>query len=233
MDDLQPSFITGNPFVSIADNAYFKSFIGDLSFNSITEDPSFGFVTDGPLLNPIMSSLAFSGAPRTTLGQSDLERIVESIGNTSKFVPLIFPSRSSNLTIDANEENIQAIYRHLRNFTLERQEGELPEDIRAIFGPIYKDELLHFLNHTINLVSNNLLLEGQINKIVQWVNEIQGEERLLASLLFINSPIIKAFASKLFTGALQVNNALIIRIILQARAVDPNLAIKYSKIISL
>jgi hypothetical protein len=124
------------------------------------------------------------------------------------------------------EEYIDALHSYFRPFILERQDGELLEGVRIIFEPLC-DGFLQFFNYAINLLSNNLLSEDNIDKIAQWIDEIQGHG-LLAKLLSLKSTTIEAFASNLFPHALRLNNESVTRILLDA-GVSPNLRMGYGR----
>jgi ankyrin repeat protein len=125
------------------------------------------------------------------------------------------------------EENIHTLHSYFRPFILEKHDGELLEGTARILGPPY-DGLLQFLNYTINLLSNNLLSETDVDKIVRWIDEIQGYE-LFAKLLSTKSSTIEALASNLLPSALRLKNARFTRILLDAR-VDPNSPMGYHRI---
>lgn len=122
------------------------------------------------------------------------------------------------------EENIRTLYSYFRPFVLERYDGELLEGAARILGPLY-DGLLQFLNYTFNLLSNNLLSESDVDKIVQWIDETQGYE-LFAKLLSTKSSTIEALASNLLPSALRLKNVPFTRIILRA-GVNPNSPMGY------
>jgi hypothetical protein len=231
--------------------------MNNLTFELTIVELHIHFVTDSPLLDPSSYSpqssftteypecdaviddsgitndpyfTALYGTPRTA-GSSDPKRTLESLGYVSKFGPLLFDHWPSNSITHDSEENIQTMYSHLQLFALERRDGELLESIRMISGPVYEGGLLHFLSYVINLLSNNLLSATTSDQIVQWFDHIEGR-RLLASLLSLNSPTIKAFASNLLASALRAKDTSITCIILQAGA-SPNSPMGYSKDIPL
>jgi ankyrin repeat protein len=239
-DHLQPGFSIGSPSIGSfmddplsgfntgdADNAHFDSYMDDILFDSTTDGLSLGSVVHDLQFDPIMSALLLSRTPGMTLSPPDLKRTVESLDDVSKLAQLVFARSASNSSTHGSKGNIQTMHSYLQAFTLERHDGELLENIRTIFGHDYKDGLLQLLSYAINLLSNNLLSEAESDKIVQWVDQIQGH-RLLTSLLSLNSPTIKAFASNLLASALRVKDASIARIILQAGA-NPNSPIAYSE----
>jgi hypothetical protein len=82
-----------------------------------------------------------------------------------------------------NTREINTLYSYLRPLILERQDGELWEGVRKVLGHL-PDRLLQFLSYTINLVLNNLLFNTDVDRIVLWINNIQGY-KLLAKLLFL------------------------------------------------
>jgi hypothetical protein len=137
----------------------------------------------------------------------------------SPFIDYLFTSWVSGSHTFDTEESSHALYSYFRPFILDRQKGELLEGVSRILGPL-SDGFLQFLIYTINLLSNNLLSESDIDRIVQWVEEIQGYS-LLAKLLSLKIPTIKAFASNLLLGALKLKNTSLVLALLNA-GTNPN-----------
>ena len=160
---------------------------------------------------------------RTDLGFIDEPRF-------GPIINVLFTSWTSDSPTLNTEENTYTLRSYFRPFILERHDGELLEGVARILGPLY-DGLLQFLNYTINLLSNNLLSESDIDNIVRWIDEIQGYE-LFTKLLSTKSSTIEAFASNLLPSALRLRNALFTRILLDA-GVNPNSPIGYQNIIPL
>ena len=142
----------------------------------------------------------------------------------SPIIDVLFTSWTSDLPTLNTEENTHTLHSYFRPFILEWHDSELLEGVARILGPLY-DGLLQFLNYTINLLSNNLLSGNDIDKIVRWIDEIQGYE-LFAKLLSIKSSTIEAFASNLLPSALKLRNVLFTRILLDA-GVNPNSPMGY------
>ena len=153
---------------------------------------------------------------------SDLGFIDES--DFGPIIDVLSTSWTSDSPTLNTEGNIRTLYLYFRPFVLERYDGELLEGAARILGPLY-DGLLQFLNYTFNLLSNNLLSESDVDKIVQWIDETQGYE-LFAKLLSTKSSTIEALASNLLPGALRLKNVPFTRIILRA-GVNPNSPIGY------
>jgi hypothetical protein len=88
---------------------------------------------------------------------------------------------ASPAILDTDEYMFRTLHSYFRPLILERQDGELLDGVRIVFGPLCY-ALLQFLSYTVNLISNNLLSEREIYNIVKWIDEIQGH-RLLTSML--------------------------------------------------
>ncbi len=162
-----------------------------------------------------------------TLGEqygTDLRFFGES--GFGPILDVLSSSWMSDLPMLNTEETIHTLCSYFKPFILERYDGELLEGAARILGPLYNG-LLQFLSYTINLVSNNLLSESNIDKIVQWIDEIQGYE-LLSKLLSIKSLTIHAFASNLLPSALRLKNVRFTRILLAA-GVNPNSPMGYQR----
>jgi ankyrin repeat protein len=118
-------------------------------------------------------------------------------------------------------------YSYFRPFILERRDSELLEGIGRILGPP-SDGFLQFLAYMINLLSNNQLSESDVDRVVQWIDEIRGYN-LLSKLLSFKIWTIKAFASNLLPGALRLKNVLLVSALLDA-GTNPNSLIGYDKL---
>jgi len=103
----------------------------------------------------------------------------------STIIDVLFASWTSDSPLLNTEENTHTMHSYFRPFILERHDGELLDGAIRILGPLY-DGLLQFLNYTINLLSNNLLSENDVDKIIRWIDEIQGYE-LFVKLLSTKS----------------------------------------------
>ena len=122
------------------------------------------------------------------------------------------------------EEHSHTLYSYFRPFIPERRDGELLEGVGRILGPL-SDGFLQFLTYIINLLSNNLLSNRDANRIVQWIDDIQGYS-LLTRLLLLKTPTIEAFASNLLLGAIRLDNVLLVSTLLKA-GVNSNPPIGY------
>jgi hypothetical protein len=142
-------------------------------------------------------------------------------------VDYLFTGQISNLYTINSERNNHTVYSYFRPFILERRDGELLEGVSRILGPVH-DGFLQFLTYTINLLSNNLLSEDDVDRIVQWIDEIQGYN-LLARLLSLNTPTIKAFASNMLPGAIRLKNTSLVSALLDA-GTNPNSSMGYAQL---
>ncbi|RYP44438.1 hypothetical protein DL768_009085 [Monosporascus sp. mg162] len=155
-------------------------------------------------------------------------RVIDKGGFTS-IIDVLFANWTSYSPI-RNTRDIHALYSYFKPFILERQDGELLEGVSKILGPL-PGGLLEFLSYAINLLSNNLLSETDIDRLAQWIDDIQGY-KMLAKLLSLKAPTIQAFASNLLPGALRLKNAPLLYALLNS-GINLDLPIGYNKILPL
>ncbi|RYP80332.1 hypothetical protein DL770_006279 [Monosporascus sp. CRB-9-2] len=154
---------------------------------------------------------------------------VKDEGGFAPIVDVLFANWTSYSPI-LNTRDIHALYSYFRPFILESRDGELLEGVSNILGSL-PGGLLQFLSYAINLLSNNLLSETDIDRLAQWIDDIQGY-KLLAKLLSLKASTIQAFASNLLPGALRLKNASLLHTLLNA-GINPDLPIDYNKILPL
>jgi hypothetical protein len=100
------------------------------------------------------------------LGQYRIDLRVMDEPSLGIIIDYLFTSWISGSQIFNTESNSHNLYSYFSPFILEMQDGELLEDVGRILGPV-NDGFLQFLTYMINLLSNSLLSEDDVDKIVQ------------------------------------------------------------------
>ena len=111
------------------------------------------------------------------------------------------------LTEGANAvERISQLQSRMKNFSLERYDGELPTKVRSFFDTSNNRAFSQAVEFFLHLTSNNLVSSDQIVEFSHWIIK-QNQSALLETLLQFQLPTIHAFATRLLESAVEIGDA--------------------------
>lgn len=130
------------------------------------------------------------------------------------------PTWATISTTSTLSNPVRHIHRHIRAIIPEDFDREPNVGHKEMSGLIKMNGNVQHLSLAVFLLTNNMLDTGRV-AVMAKIFEDKRNVQLLRSLLSIQNPTVEAFAEKLFLGATQSGNPVIIQECLKAGA-DPN-----------
>src|SRR5436853_1933305 len=134
----------------------------------------------------------------------------------TEYARSLFPGSDARTEETGGNVTIPNVYSHLQAVSLERCSGEFLLSIRRLLGPLNQDALLQYLKFAVYLSSNNMLSIEHGRYFLEQITKIGTR-----SLFSIKMSTIEALVENLFPFALEMEDADLIRVFLNAGA-DPS-----------
>ncbi|PVH70469.1 ankyrin [Cadophora sp. DSE1049] len=133
----------------------------------------------------------------------------------------VMASWTTTISLTERANPIRNVHSRLRAILPEQLDGELLANAEDLPGLIKLDENAQYLSLAMYLMSNNMLEDKDLSRVVGYFEHQRGR-RLLKSLLSVKVSTVDAFAEKLLVAAAKAEKAMIIKEVLEA-GTDPNI----------
>lgn len=105
---------------------------------------------------------------------------------------------------------IETLYYDLKDVTIEMPDHERAENLVHRTGPLKLDQMVQFIRYFVYLSSNNLVDDGRIDKLVEWMVESKTQW-VLDPLLDLRTPTTEIFGSNIFVSAARLGETDVVR----------------------